>query len=117
MTAESPLEMESAVRRTIGAGMQEQLLNIPSWQGFNNPWMAEDDQDIEFSYINLMDNAERYTGYKVCLAFHPQHNHGTAVRDPPICTRRSHQLSACRKHTCCTTQSHPTATQAAMISG
>lgn len=63
--AESPLEVESAVRRTVGAGMQEQLLNVPSWRGFNNPWMAEDEHDIEFSYINLMDNAERYTGYKV----------------------------------------------------
>ena len=63
---ESPLELESAVRRTVGAGMQQQLLNIPSWRGFNNPWMAEDDQDIEFSYINLIDNPERYTGYKVC---------------------------------------------------
>ncbi|KAL0055639.1 hypothetical protein WJX82_002716 [Trebouxia sp. C0006] len=61
---ESPLEVESAVRRTVGAGMQEQLLNVPSWRGFNNPWMAEDEHDIEFSYINLMDNAERYTGYK-----------------------------------------------------
>jgi len=45
--------------------MQEQLLNVPSWRGFNNPWMAEDEHDIDFSYINLMDNAERYTGYKV----------------------------------------------------
>ncbi len=45
--------------------MQEQLLNVPSWRGFNNPWMAEDEHDIEFSYINLIDNAERYTGYKV----------------------------------------------------
>ena len=45
--------------------MQEQLLNVPSWRGFNNPWMAEDEHDIEFSYINLMDNPERYTGYKV----------------------------------------------------
>ena len=63
--AESPLEMESAVRRTVGANMQQQLLNIPRWRGFNNPWMAEDDQDVDFSYINLVDNPERYTGYKV----------------------------------------------------
>lgn len=64
-STESPLELESAVRRTVGVGMQEQLLNIPRWQGFNNPWMAEDDQDVDFSYINLVDNPERYTGYKV----------------------------------------------------
>ena len=66
--SESPLELESAVRRTVGAGTQERLLNIPSWRGFHNPWMAEDDQDIEFSYINLVDNPERYTGYKVRAA-------------------------------------------------
>ncbi|KAL3154147.1 hypothetical protein ABBQ32_013672 [Trebouxia sp. C0010 RCD-2024] len=61
---ESALDVESAVRRTVGANMQAQLLNIPSWRGFNNPWMAEDDQDVDFSYINLVDNPERYTGYK-----------------------------------------------------
>ena len=51
--------------------MHEQLLTIPSWRGFNNPWMAEDDQDVEFSYINLADNPERYTGYKVCPIARP----------------------------------------------
>ena len=43
VVAESSLDVESVVRRTIGANMKEQLLNIPSWRGFNNPWMAEDD--------------------------------------------------------------------------
>lgn len=70
VVAESPLDVESAVRRTIGANMQEQLLNIPGWRGFNNPWMAEDDQDVDFSYINLVDNPERYTGYKVPMFAH-----------------------------------------------
>lgn len=65
VVAESSLDVESVVRRTIGANMKEQLLNIPSWRGFNNPWMAEDDQDVDFSYINLVDNPERFTGYKV----------------------------------------------------
>lgn len=64
--AESALDVESAVRRTVDVNMQAQLLNIPGWRGFNNPWMAEDDQDVDFSYINLVDNPERYTGYKVC---------------------------------------------------
>ena len=50
--------------------MKEQLLNIPGWRGFNNPWMAEDDQDVDFSYINLVDNPERYTGYKVLILAH-----------------------------------------------
>lgn len=70
VVAETPLDVESAVRRTIGANMQEQLLNIPGWRGFNNPWMAEDDQDVGFSYINLVDNPERYTGYKVPMFAH-----------------------------------------------
>ena len=64
-SAEDPVEAESAVKRTVSQDMHEQLLTIPSWRGFNNPWMAEDDQDVEFSYINLVDNPERYTGYKV----------------------------------------------------
>lgn len=64
-SVENPVEIESAVKRTVSPDMQQQLLNIPGWRGFNNPWMAEDDQDVEFSYINLVDNPERYTGYKV----------------------------------------------------
>ena len=59
------------MRRTVCANMKEQLLNIPVWRGFNNPWMAEDDQDVDFSYINLVDNPERYTGYKVLALPHP----------------------------------------------
>lgn len=61
---ESSVELESAVQRTVSPDMQQQLLNIPGWRGFNNPWMAEDDQDVDFSYINLVDNPERFTGYK-----------------------------------------------------
>ena len=68
--AESALDAESAVRRTVGPNMKEQLLNIPGWRGFDNPWMAEDDQDVDFSYINLVDNPERYTGYKVLILAH-----------------------------------------------
>lgn len=45
--------------------MQQQLLSIRGWRGFNNPWMPEADKDVDYSYINLLDNPERYTGYKV----------------------------------------------------
>ena len=41
--------------------------NIAGWRGFNNPWMPEDDGDLEFAYINLLKNPERYTGYKGAL--------------------------------------------------
>jgi hypothetical protein len=39
------------------------------WRGFNNPWMAppaEGEEEEDYLYINLLNNPERYTGYKVC---------------------------------------------------
>ena len=45
--------------------MQQRLLSIWGWRGFNNPWMPEADKDVDYSYINLLENPERYTGYKV----------------------------------------------------
>ena len=56
---------ESAVDRTVEAKMRAALLSIPGWRGFNNPWMPDDEEDVEYSYINLQQNPERYTGYKV----------------------------------------------------
>lgn len=56
---------ESAVDRTVEVGVRERLLSIPNWRGFNNPWMPIDEADVEYSYINLKQNPERYTGYKV----------------------------------------------------
>lgn len=58
------IERESTVDRTMDAEVVKRLVSLPSWHGFNNPWMPEDDSDVEFSYINLMVNPERYTGYK-----------------------------------------------------
>lgn len=56
--------------RSVDASTKEHLVNIRGWRGFNNPWMLEDETDVEFSYINLLMNPERYTGYKVgpCLS-------------------------------------------------
>ena len=51
--------------RSVDAATRTALGNIPGWRGFNNPWVPEDDGDMEFSYINLLKNPERYTGYKV----------------------------------------------------
>lgn len=56
---------ESAVDRTVESGLRERLLSIPDWRGFNNPWMPADEEAVEYSYINLKKNPERYTGYKV----------------------------------------------------
>ena len=59
------LEAESAVDRRVDASTKEHLVSIRGWRGFNNPWMLEDEGDVEYSYINLLMNPERYTGYKV----------------------------------------------------
>ncbi len=50
--------------RSVDADTRARLASIAGWRGFNNPWMPEDDGDLEFSYINLLKNPERYTGYK-----------------------------------------------------
>jgi len=52
------------VDRSVDADTRARLASIAGWRGFNNPWMPEDDGDLEFSYINLLKNPERYTGYK-----------------------------------------------------
>jgi Endoplasmic Reticulum Oxidoreductin 1 (ERO1) len=49
----------------VDEGTRSRLLNIHGWRGFNNPWMPLDEEDVDFSYINLQQNPERYTGYKV----------------------------------------------------
>lgn len=51
--------------RRVDEGTRSRLLNIRGWRGFNNPWMLVDEEDVDFSYINLQQNPERYTGYKV----------------------------------------------------
>lgn len=58
------IEHEFLVDRTVDPTIKEVLVNLPGWRGFNNPWMAEDEQETEYSYINLLSNPERYTGYK-----------------------------------------------------
>lgn len=69
-TGTTSLEDESAVDRHVEPGMKQQLQGIKGWRGLNNPWMPEEDQELEFSYINLLENVERYTGYKVITSLH-----------------------------------------------
>ena len=54
--------------RSVDASTKVHLVNIHGWRGYNNPWMAEEDTDSEYSYINLLANPERYTGYKVAIS-------------------------------------------------
>ncbi len=59
------MEEASAVKRDLDPATRKQLGQIPGWRGFNNPWLPDDDQAVDFSYVNLVENPERYTGYKV----------------------------------------------------
>lgn len=56
-------EAESAVNRTLADSTMQRLLHLPAWRGFDNPWLPESDANVEYSYINLLVNPERYTGY------------------------------------------------------
>ena len=67
------IEREFAVDRTMDADVKARLIGLPGWRGFNNPWMPEDDSEVDYSYINLVVNPERFTGYKV--------GHGTGGGD------------------------------------
>lgn len=55
---------EFPVDRTVEPSIKKRLVNLPGWRGFSNPWMAEDKEETDYSYINLLVNSERYTGYK-----------------------------------------------------
>ena len=65
LCAVTAAEEESAVNRSIDAQHEEQLRSLRGWKGLDNPWLPAGDADIDFSYINLLANPERYTGYMV----------------------------------------------------
>uniref|UniRef100_A0A1D1ZRV9 Endoplasmic oxidoreductin-1 n=2 Tax=Auxenochlorella protothecoides TaxID=3075 RepID=A0A1D1ZRV9_AUXPR len=55
---------ESALDRTLQPDIRRALLAVPDWRGYRNPWMPEaDDAGVEYAYINLQRNPERFTGY------------------------------------------------------
>ncbi|KAK9805755.1 hypothetical protein WJX73_005872 [Symbiochloris irregularis] len=57
------LDQEAEVEEVEGL-VREQLLAIPGWRGVNNPWMPGNDTVQDFSYVNLLENPERFTGYQ-----------------------------------------------------
>jgi ERO1-like protein alpha len=61
----SKAEEDSIIDRTLSPVAKEKLLSLQGWKGLDNPWLPELDKDVQFSYINLMVNPERYTGYAV----------------------------------------------------
>ena len=67
ISSSETIEREFAVDRTMDAEVKKRLISLPGWRGFNNPWMPEDDSEVDYSYINLAVNPERFTGYKARL--------------------------------------------------
>jgi len=57
------IQHESDLDRTIQPSIKAKLKSVRDWKGYKNPWMP-DDNGVEYSYINLIRNQERYTGYK-----------------------------------------------------
>ncbi|KAG7674052.1 hypothetical protein Ndes2526B_g02467 [Nannochloris sp. 'desiccata'] len=57
------IQHESDLDRTIQPSIKAKLKSVRDWKGYKNPWMP-DDNGVEYSYINLVRNQERYTGYK-----------------------------------------------------
>ena len=90
--------------RSVDPGMRKQLQGISGWRGMNNPWMPEDDSDREFVYINLLENVERYTGYKASLVLAmPLQHLGALQQDPQMSSKTScvglqPVCQACSKH-------------------
>lgn len=64
------VKKQSDVDRSIQPAVKEKLVQIRDWRGWRNPWMPSDNDDgtnndeVEYSYINLVVNQEKYTGYK-----------------------------------------------------
>ena len=57
------VQHESDLDRTIQPSIRAKLMSVRDWKGYKNPWMP-DDNGVEYTYINLRRNLERYTGYK-----------------------------------------------------
>lgn len=104
MAAGTQLLDEAAAVEEVGGEEREQLLSIPGWRGVNNPWMPGNDTVQDFSYINLLENPERYTGYQV-HACNEQSSLGVSLSQhdqapcaaAAACTGRSGMLGGARR--------------------
>lgn len=69
---------------------------MQGWRGLDNPWMEGGEENETYTYINLLNNPERYTGYKVgmdCMSCMGCMGHcGTTVS----CCARVETRSSCR---------------------
>lgn len=58
-------EADSQVDRTLQPGVRSALLAVRDWRGYRNPWMPEaGEESVDYTYVNLRRNPERYTGYR-----------------------------------------------------
>ncbi len=78
----------------MDANTKVNLVNIHGWRGYNNPWMLEEETDSEYSYINLLANPERYTGYKVPIpcSFKSLQGEGQLSLTLSVCTMKDADL-------------------------
>ena len=70
MTCSAELATAAASVQRVDEGTRSRLLNIHGWRGFNNPWMPLDEEDVDFSYINLQQNPERKAVYAADETMH-----------------------------------------------
>lgn len=45
------------------AGKGDYATKPRGWKGTDNPWMADAKPESMYTYVNLLKNPERYTGY------------------------------------------------------
>ncbi len=48
--------------RSMDPGVTTQLSTITGWHGLNNPWVPGDDAGVDYIYVDLRRNPEKYTG-------------------------------------------------------
>ncbi|KAF5834410.1 endoplasmic reticulum oxidoreductin 1 [Dunaliella salina] len=54
----------SAITGRMDPNVTSQLSAITGWHGLNNPWVPGDDAGVDYIYVDLRRNPEKYTGYK-----------------------------------------------------
>ena len=62
------------MNRSLAGNTEEELMKLVGWAGLDNPWLPDLDANVEYSYINLQVNPERFTGYTVCFCRHQSHH-------------------------------------------
>ncbi len=48
---------------SVDEGVKGALSSISGWHGLNNPWVPGDDAGVDYIYVDLKRNVEKYTGW------------------------------------------------------